>query len=284
MASYLRPSDLGEALRALAGMKRAIIAGGTDYYPARVGRPLDDDVLDITALPELRAITDQGDHIRIPALATWTDLIEARLPPHFAALKLAAREVGGVQIQNAGTLCGNLCNASPAADGVPPLLALEAQVELASHAGRRVLPLGEFVLGNRRTALAADELMTAILVPRPAGPTRSTFLKLGARKYLVISIVMVAVAITETPNHAIAAARVAVGACSAAARRLPELEAALAGRPIDARLGDLVDPAHLAPLSPIDDIRATAAYRRDAALTLVRRALVRFAAPAGAAP
>lgn len=284
MGSYLRPSDLYEALQALATKPRAIVAGGTDYYPVRVGRPLDDDVLDITALPELRAIADQGDHTRIPALATWTDLIETPLPAHFAALKLAAREVGGVQIQNAGTLCGNLCNASPAADGVPPLLAVDASVELTSQAGRRILPLRDFILGNRRTALAANEIMTAILVPKPARPARSTFLKLGARKYLVISIVMVAVAIEETPDHRLAAARVAVGACSAAAQRLPELEAALAGKPIDARLGDVATDAHLGPLMPIDDIRATAAYRRDAALTLLRRSLASFAAPAGATP
>lgn len=272
MGSYLRPTELAEALAALAGGPRTILAGGTDYYPARVGRPLDDDILDITALPDLRRIVDDGAHWRIPALATWTDLLEARLPPLFDGLKLAAREVGGVQIQNAGTICGNLCNASPAADGVPNLLALDADVELASAAGIRSQPVSAFLLGNRRTARRPDELVRALLVPKPRHDARATFLKLGARKYLVISIVMVA-AVIETDGGRLAAARLAVGSCSAVAQRLPALERALAGQALAPGLADLVRPDHLAPLSPIDDVRATAAYRRDAALTLVRRAL-----------
>lgn len=282
MGSYLRPTELSEALHALAATRRVVIAGGTDYYPARVGRPLDDDVLDITALSGLRRIAEESGRTRIPALATWSDVIEAPLPPYFAGLKLAAREVGGAQIQNAGTVCGNLCNASPAADGVPPLLALDAEVELASTAGTRRLALAEFLRGNRQTALRPDELMTAVLVPRPAHPARAAFLKLGARTYLVISIVMVAGVIETAPTGAIAAARLAVGSCSAAARRLPALEAALAGRRLDSGLANLVMAEHLTPLAPIDDIRGTAAYRRDAALTLLRRAIGELAGMAEA--
>ena len=276
MAGYLRPVRLSEALAALAEAPRIVVAGGTDYYPARAGRPLDDDVLDITALPELRRIRDDGGQWRIPALATWTDIIEADLPSCFDGLKLAAREVGGVQIQNAGTVCGNLCNASPAADGTPNLLVLAAEVELASTRGTRRLPVGEFVVGNRRTTRRADELMTAILVPKPQHHARATFLKLGARKYLVISISMVA-AVIEVDGAAIVSARLAVGACSAAAQRLPELERALAGRRLEPGLAELVAPRHLASLSPIDDVRGTAEYRRDATLTLLRRALINLA-------
>jgi CO/xanthine dehydrogenase FAD-binding subunit len=272
MGSYLRPTELGEALSALAAAPRIVLAGGTDYYPARVGKPLDDDILDIAGLADLKRIADEGDAWRIPALATWTDLIEAPLPPLFDGLKAAAREVGGVQIQNAGTICGNLCNASPAADGIPVLLALDAAVELASLAGSRRLSVSEFVTGNRQTVRRADELVTALLVPKPKHAARSTFLKLGARTYLVISIVMIA-GVIEVADRQVAAVRLAVGACSAAARRLPALEAALLGQPLDPALADLVRSEHLAPLSPIDDIRGTAAYRRDAALTLLRRAL-----------
>jgi CO/xanthine dehydrogenase FAD-binding subunit len=272
MGSYLRPTELGEALSALAATPRIVLAGGTDYYPARVGKPLDDDILDITGLADLKRIADEGDAWRIPALATWTDLIEAPLPPLFDGLKAAAREVGGVQIQNAGTICGNLCNASPAADGIPVLLALDAAVELASLAGSRRLPVSAFVTGNRKTARRADELVTALLVPKPKHAARSTFLKLGARKYLVISIVMIA-GVIEVADRRVAAARLAVGSCSAAARRLPALEAALRGQPLDPVLADVARAEHLAPLSPIDDIRGTAAYRRDAALTLLQRAL-----------
>ncbi|MGE0119940.1 MAG: xanthine dehydrogenase family protein subunit M [Dongiaceae bacterium] len=278
MGSYLRPAELREALAALAAGPRIILAGGTDYYPARVGQPLDDDLLDITALPELRRIADEGAHWRIPALCTWTDLLETPLPPLFDGLKQAARAVGGVQIQNAGTLCGNLCNASPAADGTPNLLALDAEVELASARGTRRLPVAAFITGNRATARRPDEMVTALLVPKPASAARAIFLKLGARAYLVISIVMVSAVLEIADGRTVARARLAVGSCSAVAQRLPQLEQALAGRRLDPALADLVQPAHLAPLSPIDDVRGTAAYRRDAALTLIRRALWELAA------
>ena len=115
--------------------------------------------------------------------------------------------------------------------------------------------------------------MTALRVPAPARPAKSVFLKLGARRYLVISIVMVAAVLEETAEGRIAAARIAVGACSAVARRLPALEAALVGRPLDARLGEVAAASHLSPLDPIDDVRGPADYRRDAALTLLSRAL-----------
>ena len=169
--------------------------------------------------------------------------------------------MGGRQIQSRASVGGNLCNASPAADGVPPLLALDAEVELAGPSGTRRLPLASFITGNRRTALGPGELMVAIHVPRPAHDARSAFLKLGARRYLVISIAMAA-ATLEIDGGRIAVARVAVGACSAVARRLPALEAALIGAPVDPRLGNRIDKAQLAPLSPIDDVRGSAAYRR----------------------
>ena len=272
VASYLRPERMSEALAALADAPWTILAGGTDFYPARVGRPLDEDVLDITAITELRGIRREGAGWRIPALVTWTEIAEdASLPPLFDGLKEAARAIGGVQIQNAGTLCGNVCNASPAADGVPNLLALDAEVELVSKRGARRLPLDAFITGNRATSRAADELVGALLIPDP-GPARSAFLKLGARKYLVISIVMAAF-VLAVEKERVAAARIAIGSCSAVARRLPALEAALAGCPLSPALAEIATAAHLAPLAPIDDVRGTAAYRREAALTLIRRGL-----------
>jgi len=270
LGSYLRPSTLTEALAALAAGPRIVLAGGTDYYPSRVGRPPEDELLDITAIAAIGGIEERPEGWRIGATATWSAIIAAGLPPLFDGLKAAAREVGGVQIQNTGTLAGNLCNASPAADGVPNLLALDASVQLASAAGERILPVAAFVLGNRRTARRADEIVTAIVVPRPRRPARSVFLKLGARRYLVIGIVMVGAVASYAEDGTIAEARIAVGACSAAAVRLSALERALVGRRPDPTL---VEEAHLAPLTPIDDVRGTAHYRRDAALTLVRRAV-----------
>jgi CO/xanthine dehydrogenase FAD-binding subunit len=269
---YLRPVGLEEALAALAGRSLAVLAGGTDFYPARVGQPLREDVLDITRLTALRGIGREAGMWRIGALTTWSEILREPLPALFDGLKLAAREVGGMQIQNAGTLGGNICNASPAADGAPCLLALEAEVELASERGRRRLPLAGFLAGGRQTARQPDELVTAFLIPERSGRACSTFLKLGARRYLVISIVMVAVTLDVDDAGAVAEAAVTVGACSPVAQRLPALEARLVGRPLTQAPG-LMRSSDLAVLSPIDDVRGTAAYRTEAAERLIQRAL-----------
>ena len=136
----------------------------------------------------------------------------------------------------------------------------------------------DFIDGYRRTQCRSDEIVTALLVPKPRGPARSHFLKLGARRYLVISIVMAAGVIETDAAGTIASARVAVGSCSAVPQRLPALEAALADQPLEAA-ADIAAPAHLAPLAPIDDIRGSAAYRRHAALALVRDLLAQLVNP-----
>lgn len=269
---FLRPRTLSEAVEALTAPDARILAGGTDFYPALGDRQVAVPVIDITAIPELSGITVTDREVRIAGRSSWSEVIAAPLPRCFDALKAAAREVGSIQIQNRGTVAGNLCNASPAADGVPPLLALDAEVELISRAGTRRLPLAAFITGNRRTERRADEIVTAVIVPRSIdGP--SCFLKLGARRYLVISIAMVAVVIEAGGDGRVLQARIAVGACSAVAQRLTELERTLTGARAGPGIGRLVTPRHLSGLSPIDDVRATAAYRRDAARILVARAL-----------
>ena len=275
---YHRPQHLDDALELLAHRTLTPLAGGTDYYPARVGQPPRDEVLDVTAIEGLRAIEVDAQRIRFGAAVTWTDLLRTQLPPECRAYAQAAREVGGVQIQNAGTLVGNLCNASPAADGTPNLLALDAEVELASRGGRRTLPVAAFVRGNRETARREDELVVALSMARPAVPAggrcASAFFKLGARRYLVISIVMVSVVLVADAAGAVGDARIAVGACSVVPQRLAALEQRLLGLPFDAAvLADAVGADDLQALTPIDDVRATASYRVDAALTCVRRAI-----------
>lgn len=269
---YLKPKNLSEAVSLLATSGGQILAGGTDFYPAQGERLPQGNIVDIAALGEIRGISADESHIRIGGLTTWTEVIRAPLPRCFDALKAAAREVGSVQIQNRGTVAGNLCNASPAADGVPPLLALDAEVELASSIGARRLPLAQFITGNRKTLLRPDEILAAVLLPRRRENATSIFLKLGARRYLVISISMVAAVVQSDGAGRVAEARVAVGSCSAAARRLTNLERDLVGQPLT-DIAAVVKAGHLSPLSPIDDVRATAAYRRDASMTLVRRAL-----------
>ncbi len=277
MARYSRPASLDEALTLLGEGDWRILAGGTDFYPSQGARPIRDDVIDINGLDELRGISQTPTHIAFSARATWTDVIRNDLPPAFDALKLAAREVGSVQIQNTGTIAGNLCNASPAADGVPPLMILDAEVEVRSSGGTRHLPLDRFIRGNRATALAPGEMVTAVRVPKSATAGTSGFFKLGARRYLVISIAMVAVRLDIEPDGRIRDVAIAVGACSAVAMRLTSLEDALRGQPADANLAGHVSPEHFAGLSPIGDVRASAEYRREAAREIVRRTLVDLA-------
>jgi CO/xanthine dehydrogenase FAD-binding subunit len=277
-ASYIKPRTLDEAMALLATGEARILSGGTDFYPALGDRVVHGPVVDVSGLGGLRGVSSEAGWFRIGGLTTWSEIIRTPLPRCFDALKSAAREVGGVQIQNRGTVAGNLCNASPAADGVPPLLALDAEVELVSEVGVRRLRLADFIVGNRKTQRKADELLTAVLVPRALENAASTFVKLGARRYLVISISMAAVVVKlsddeHVVDRKIVKARVAVGSCSAVARRLRVLEDDLVGASVRDGLGRMVRPEHLAPLSPIDDVRATAEYRMDASLRLVQRAL-----------
>jgi CO/xanthine dehydrogenase FAD-binding subunit len=262
---------LEAAVAALAERRWTVLAGGTDHYPARGDLLPEEDILDIAGLAGQRAITAAGAHVCIPCGATWSDVIAADLPPLFDALKQAAAQIGGRQVQNAATVVGNLCNASPAADGIPCLLALDAQVELASAAGTRLLSVDGFLRGPRATARRPDELVAALHFPAGAG--RSVFLKLGARRHLVISIAMVAAA-AEAAQGRLIRPRIAVGACGPVATRLPAVEAALDGRAPDPAV---VTAEMLAPLAPIDDVRGTAAYRGAAALELVRRAVAALA-------
>lgn len=273
MSRYVRPHSLDEALRTLSSGGLNVLAGGTDFYSARVAAGMAEDILDITAIDELRGVRETEQGFSIGALTTWSDIAVAKLPPQFDCLKLAAREIGGVQIQNSATVGGNLCNASPAADGVPALLALDAEVEIAHVRARRVLPLDRFIVGNRQTACAPGELVTAIRVPRWGDSARSHFLKLGARKYLVISIAMVAGIVEPDAHGRIARCAFAVGSCSAVAQRLTALELTLIGQSLDPDLSGRVRAEHLVALAPITDVRGTAEYRADAALALVRRTL-----------
>lgn len=281
MPAYFRPETLEEALEIRAGRPVVVLAGGTDVYPAKTGRAgwgdmRHPDVLDISAIKGLRGISEEGNQFRFGSLTTWTELRRAVLPAAFAGYQAAAREVGGAQVQNRGTLVGNICTASPAGDGIPCLLTLDAEVELTSLSTCRTVPIGDFINGYRKTVLRPDEIVTAILVPAPAGNARGRFEKLGARRYLVISIVMAAAVLTIDERDAVQAARIAVGACTPVAKRLTSLENALVGYPLT-RAAEIAGEDHLAELSPIDDIRASGAFRRSAALELVRDLLAGFA-------
>lgn len=275
---YLAPKQTGTALAFLRDQNPKIIAGCTDFFPGLAPGQAHENILDVSAIADLSGITVTQTGWRIGAATTWTDVIKTPLPPVFDCLKQAAREIGSRQIQNQGTVAGNICNASPAADGVPPLLVLNAQVEIASLSGRRLVPLSAFITGIRRVDLGGDEMVLAVHIPRLTDKATSAFIKLGGRAHLVISIATVA-AVARVEDGIITTARLSVGSCSPVAQRLPALEARLQGVAVTA-LADMAfdDGDCLAPLTPISDIRGSGEYRLDVVADLCRRAMQRAVA------
>ncbi|MBF0276823.1 MAG: xanthine dehydrogenase family protein subunit M [SAR324 cluster bacterium] len=269
--SYFRPDNLNSALEFLTPEVK-VLSGGTDFFPERVGTDFAGKILDICSIPELKEIVETEKYWKIGATVTWSDIIQKILPSYFDGLKLAAREIGGVQIQNQGTIAGNICNASPAADAPPVLMTLDAMIEVSSSSETKNIPISDFILGNRKTCLDPAHLVTAILVPKLKNRTASHFFKLGARRYLVISIAMVSTVI-EIDQGKIASARLSIGACSPVAKRISDLEKRLQGSSIENSWEEQVLPDDLAELSPIDDIRADAVYRKEAALIMLKRTI-----------
>ncbi|MBO6897872.1 MAG: FAD binding domain-containing protein [Shimia sp.] len=273
MGIYHRPGKVKDALAVLAASNARPVAGCTDVFAAMENQELSGDVVDVTRLQELKGVREDSDGWRIGAATTWREISQLEMPRAFEMLLQSGREIGGVQVQNSGTIGGNICNASPAADGVPPLLALDASVELMSVRGTRYIRLNDFLTGAGRSVCQKDELVSAILIPKSSGTGHSRFLKLGARKHLVISIAMVAVRL-DVENSVIKTAAIAVGACGPVAKRAFDLENALIGAEVGEAAG-LVSKDNLASIiAPISDIRATAEYRAEAALELIRRGLL----------
>ena len=276
--NYFRPQKLSQALSWLADNEAGIAAGCTDLFAATQSQYLQKhdhaNLLDVTAIDELKTITTDDDGIKIGAGVSWSEIIAADLPAAFDGLKAAANEIGSVQIQNSATIGGNLCNASPAADGVPPLVTLDAKIELASPSGNRILPILDFLLGPGQSAIKHNEILTHIHLPSESTRGCSSFRKLGARKYLVISIAMVAGRLV-VENEQVKDIALCVGSCSATAVRLSAIEAEITGQLVETLLAgnaldDLVSADRLANyLSPIDDIRADAQYRIIAASKMV---------------
>lgn len=256
-----RPSTLDEALRLRAEHPEARpILGGTDVMvELTFGHSRPDALLDLSELAELRGFAEDDGLLRLGAGLTYTEAMREPLASRVPALAQAARTVGSPQIRNRGTLGGNLGTGSPAGDALPPLLAERATVELASVRGVRTLPLEEFLLGVKRTALAPDELVTAVLV-RPSGGAQ-TYAKVGPRNAMVIAICSLAVVVDTTEGEV----RAAFGSAAVTAKRIT---VSLTGA---AELPDRVAEA----ASPIDDVRATASYRRHALRVLATRTLER---------
>ncbi len=271
---YLTPTNHEEAFSFLENNNPRIVAGCTDYFPSLRQGQIHDDLLDVSRINGMRGVTKTDTGWRIGAATTWTDIVRAALPPAFDALKQAALEVGSLQIQNQGTVAGNICNASPAADGVPPLMALGAEVEVGSSEGSRRVALSDFIKGVRRIDLNPGEMVVAIHIPDIPTMSTSAFYKLGSRKHLVISIAMVA-AIVQVKAGRLTDVRIALGSCSPVARRLPGLEAQLMDEGVaDLEYFDFGIGDAFAPLTPISDIRGSAEYRLDVVSEMCRRVLI----------
>lgn len=273
---FTRPGDLPEALQALAQGGRVVpVAGGTNVMVSLKRMPLEADlVVDLSGLEELAPISESNGSVRIGAGFTFARLLEWRPGDAIEGLmRPMCAAFAGPLIRNLATVGGNVCDASAAADISPPLLALDAAVELESAArGRRTLPLAEFFQGVRRTSRRPDELLTAIEFPRPAKDERWFYYKLGKRKADAIAIVSVAMTV-KLEQGKVEHARIALGAVAPVAMRTPETESLLLGE----TLGEAVINAAAATAArearPIDDFRATGAYRRQMVEALVRRGL-----------
>ena len=273
---YYRPDKINEALDSLSREKLTIAAGCTDLLPSTQQDNLGDNILDISGIKSLRNIDFENGFRRIGSGVTWTDIVENNnLPNCYDMLKECSLQIGSQQIQNLGTIGGNLCNASPAADGVPCLLSLDASIELLSVNGKRVLKLEDFIKGSRKTELQNNEILSAILIPKEAEIGRSSFLKLGARKYLIISIAMIACKL-NLKKDVISEIAISVGSCSAVAKRIKSLENLLIGKSIKDELTTIIlNYNYENYLSPINDIRGTNNYRLKASKVLVKDTIIK---------
>lgn len=252
------------------------VAGATDLLPlVRAGRWRPSLVVDITRLDELRYIRPAAGGLEIGTLTTQADLMRSPLVRERAAvLAEAAGRVAGPQVRARATLGGNICTASPAADTVPALLVLEAEAVILLPAGERRLPLSEFLIGPGQTALGPGELLKGVWIPALSSGAGMAFEKLGKRKALTISVVNAAALLTVEGGR-IQQARLALGAVAPTVVRCPASEMALLGlepgEALFARAAARVQEA----IRPIDDVRASAAYRRAAAEALAQRTLLR---------
>ncbi len=280
---FKTPHSVAEACRLLAQTGGRPIAGGTDVIPQmRAGRFRVDALIDLSRLEELSAIERIDGQIAVGALATYAALRDSPLlRAHAPLLAQVSGLIGGAQTQNRGTLGGNIANASPAGDTLPVLLALEATVDLVGVAGQRSLPLAGFLRGPGQTALARDEIIRRVrFAPLPDG-ARSLFLRLGNRRGMVISVAAAAFVLELDGDGRARQARLALGAVAPTAIRCPAAEAILLGRRPDAPLIEAAAAAAAAACRPIDDVRASAAYRRHIVGVLARRGLTRLARPEG---
>ncbi|MCI0666309.1 MAG: xanthine dehydrogenase family protein subunit M [Acidobacteria bacterium] len=258
-------SSLDEAYELLArrGSEATIIAGGTDLMVALNARSLDaSEFIDIWRLNELRGVSDEGETIRIGALTTYTQLIKSPLiQQSLPSLVEASRTIGAIQIQNRGTIGGNIINASPAGDSLPVLAAFDAEVEIGSIRGVRRIDLNRFYPGYRKTVMEPDEILLAVRSRKLKPNERAFFLKVGARRAQAISKIVMAVN-ARTTRHVIDSINIALGSVAPTVIRAVETESLLTNETLDATIIDRARRTISREVTPITDVRSTEHYRR----------------------
>jgi CO/xanthine dehydrogenase FAD-binding subunit len=286
--AFFQPASVNEALGVLAEHPGAdLVAGGTDLVvAARQGRrELGDTLVAIHRLDDLRGIEEAGGGLRLGGLATHWELEHSELVrSRFSALSDGAALVGSPATRHAGTIGGNLANASPAADTASPLLVLDASVELASQAGRRSVALAEFLTGPGQTVREGSELLTAVEVPAlPTGRVGSAYVRLEYRRAMEIAVVGAAALLCLDDADRIADARIALTAVAPVCLRVPDAERLLADEPATTEVFTRAGEAAAAAASPIDDVRASARYRAAMVAVITGRALALALERAGGA-
>lgn len=268
------PSRLSEAYALLASGGLTAIAGGTDLMVRITGEigPLPERLMDVSRLDALEGISLESGSLVLGARTTYTEIRRSALcREHLPALVEAAATVGAAQIQNRGTLGGNIANASPAGDTLPVLLATDAEITAGSHRGERAIPAADFFTGYRQTALQPDELILRVRIPLPAG-RQTRFRKVGTRRAQAISKVVIAVGWrSHGPAAGWSDVRVALGSVAATPIRASAAEAVMEGAHPSPQMADAAAEALAAELHPIDDVRSTAEYRTTVAARILHR-------------
>lgn len=282
---YAAPSSLAEAGRLLRDTEGAMaLAGGTDVVVSRQhGKIAPALVVDLRRIPGLDEIRDEGAAVEVGALVTMTSLTRSPvIKEWFPALALAAGAIGCWQVRNRATLGGNLCNASPSADTLPPLLVYGATAVLSDGLGRREVPLEEFLVGPGKTALDRGEMLVALRITKAPPGLCTAYVRRAIRRSMDIPLVNVAVGVRRV-DGLVTEARVALGAVASVPFRATEAEKVLVGRPPDTAAFAAAARAAAAAARPITDVRATAEYRDAMVEVFVRRALEKAMQPDGAA-
>lgn len=285
--SYEAPASIEEALQLLAegGPHARPLAGGTDLIPqVREGRKEAALFVDIKRIPELREIRwDAARGLTIGAAATCWEIARHFEARRYPALVDACSMIGSVLIQHRATLAGNLCNAAPSADGIPPLIVHQAVAEIAGPGGRREAPVEAFCAGPGRTQLRPGELVVALRLPPPAKGTVSSYVRFTPRNEMDIAVAGASAAVTLDAQGVCVQARISLSAVAPTPVRAEAAEAFLEGHPLTEER--IAEAARLAvkAASPIDDVRGSAAFRRHLVEVLTRRTLVRCVEDLGGA-